>query len=192
MGTPHDVLIALRRIIRATDLYSRHLSKTAGLTAPQLLVLQAIERQGPLSMRDLAEAVSLSQATITTILDRLEARQLVRRVRDQTDRRRTHAHLTEAGLALLAAAPTPLQEEFLRRFAELADWEQSLILSSFQRVASMMNASDLDASPVLDLGAMDRALPATLSPISPSAPAGAGHLNNDDPDAVVQTGSDPS
>src|SRR5690606_33271932 len=101
----------------------------------------------------------LSQATITTILDRLEKRELIQRTRGSTDKRRVYARLTEAGSALLEKAPTPLQEEFIERFSELNDWEQSLILSSLQRVAAMMNAGDIDASPVLDLGAMDRAQP---------------------------------
>lgn len=57
-------------------------------------------------------------------------------------------------------APTPLQEEFMDRFSRLQDWEQSQILSSLQRVAAMMNAGDIDASPVLDLGAIDRIQPA--------------------------------
>ena len=46
------------------------------------------------------------------------------------------------------------------RFSRLQDWEQSKILSSLQRVAAMMNAGDIDASPVLDLGAIDRIQPA--------------------------------
>jgi len=46
------------------------------------------------------------------------------------------------------------------RFSRLQDWEQSQILSSLQRVAAMMNAGDIDASPVLDLGAIDRIQPA--------------------------------
>src|SRR5690606_42124076 len=102
----------------------------------------------------------LSQATITTILDRLEKRELIQRLRGSTDKRRVYARLTGEGLALLEKAPTPLQEEFIARFSELNDWEQSLILSSLQRVAAMMTAGDIDASPVLDLGAMDRAQPA--------------------------------
>ncbi|MBZ2190183.1 MarR family transcriptional regulator [Alcanivorax sp. JB21] len=161
MARHDEVLIALRRIIRATDMYSRRLSKIAGLTAPQLLVMQAIARQGEMTMGDIADEVSLSQATITTILDRLEKRELIQRLRGSTDKRRVYAHLTESGTELLARAPTPLQEEFISRFASLSDWEQSLILSSLQRVAAMMNADDIDASPVLDLGAMDRAQPAT-------------------------------
>ena len=161
MARHDEVLIALRRIIRATDMYSRRLSKVAGLTAPQLLVMQAIAARGEMTMGDIAEEVSLSQATITTILDRLEKRELIQRLRGSTDKRRVYARLTEDGMALLEKAPTPLQEEFIARFSGLSDWEQSLILSSLQRVAAMMNAEDIDASPVLDLGAMDRAQPAT-------------------------------
>ncbi|WP_111655705.1 MarR family winged helix-turn-helix transcriptional regulator [Isoalcanivorax indicus] len=161
MARHDEVLIALRRIIRATDMYSRRLSKVAGLTAPQLLVMQAIAARDEMTMGDIADEVSLSQATITTILDRLEKRELIQRLRGSTDKRRVYARLTDEGKTLLERAPTPLQEEFIARFAGLSDWEQSLILSSLQRVAAMMNADAIDASPVLDLGAMDRAQPAT-------------------------------
>lgn len=156
MATHEDVLIALRRIVRATDRYSRRLSKEAGLTAPQLLIMQAIAKQGELTMGEVAKSVSLSQATVTTILDRLEKRNLVERKRGQEDRRRVYASLTTAGKELLLKAPTPLQVEFVERFNQLENWEQLQILSSLQRIAKMMKAETLDASPVLDLGAMDR------------------------------------
>ncbi len=63
MARHEDVLIALRQIIRATDLYSRKLSKVSGLTSPQLLIMQAIAAHGEMTMGDLANEVSLSQAT---------------------------------------------------------------------------------------------------------------------------------
>ena len=69
-----DMLVALRRIMRAADLYSRQLSKRAGLTTPQLLVLQAIRDLGDVTIGTIARRVNLSQATVTTILDRLEQR----------------------------------------------------------------------------------------------------------------------
>jgi DNA-binding HxlR family transcriptional regulator len=109
-----------------------------------------------MTMGDIAAEVSLSQATVTTILDRLEKRELLMRQRGDKDKRRVYASLTESGAALLVRAPTPLQEEFMEQFEGLHEWEQSLILSSLQRVATMMDAQDLDASPVLDVGAIDR------------------------------------
>jgi len=147
-----QVLINIRQIIRATDLYSRRLSKQVGLTAPQLLILQAIRGLGAVSISKLASEVSLSQATVTTIIDRLEGRCLVARHRSTKDKRVVHATLTEAGEAMVLQAPTPLQEEFSRRFEALADWEKSMIVSALQRVAAMMNAEDIDASPVLHVG----------------------------------------
>lgn len=156
MNRHNEVLIALRRIIRATDLHSRHLNKTSGLTAPQLLILQTLNQQGQMTIGALAQQISLSQATVTTIIDRLEKRGLVHRERDQQDRRRVYLQLDPQAQTLLEQAPTPLQDSFVRQFQELADWEQSMILSSLERVATMMNAQEIDAAPLLDIGAMDR------------------------------------
>ncbi|MBD1388162.1 MarR family transcriptional regulator [Neiella sp. HB171785] len=150
------VLASLRRLIRATDLHSRYLNKTSGLTSPQLLVLQALNSRGPMISREVANEISLSQATMTSILDRLEAKQLIRRQRSEQDRRKVLVSLTEQGTEKVAAAPAPLQENFVQQFKELEDWEQSMILASLQRLAVMMDAESIDAAPVLDVGEIDR------------------------------------
>ncbi|WP_237067052.1 MarR family winged helix-turn-helix transcriptional regulator [Microbulbifer guangxiensis] len=156
MDKIEEVLITLRRLIRATDLHSKQLVKTAGLTAPQLLLLQAIREKGQVTIGALAKEISLSQATVTTILDRLEKRGLVYRERSSEDKRKVHAYLTEKGMDFIRDAPTPLQEHFVRQFRDLRDWEQSMIISSLQRVALMMDAEHIDASPVLDVGDLTR------------------------------------
>ena len=147
-----QVLVALRRVIRATDLHSKRLSKHAGLTGPQLLIMRTIRALGEVTIGTIADKVSLSQATVTTILDRLEHRKLVYRVRSTQDKRKVHAHLTEDGADILARAPQPLQEDFIKKFQSLHEWEQTMIIASLQRVANMMDADDIDASPVLDVG----------------------------------------
>lgn len=151
-----EVLVALRRVIRATDLHSKHLAKTTGLTAPQILLLRTIHTKGEATIGELASAISLSQATVTTILDRLEKRHLVYRTRSLKDKRKVHANLTEKGLTTLEDAPIPLQAQFADKFDHLLEWEQSMIISALQRVAEMMDAQDIDASPVLDIGILDR------------------------------------
>lgn len=156
MNNYEQVLVALRRVIRATDLHSKRLSKTSGLTAPQLLIMQTIRDLGEVTIGTIADKVSLSQATVTTILDRLEHRKLVYRVRSEKDKRKVHAHLTEAGGELLSRAPQALQEEFIRKYQNLQSWEQNMIISSLQRVAEMMDATGIDASPFLDVGPINR------------------------------------
>ncbi|WP_460233523.1 MarR family winged helix-turn-helix transcriptional regulator [Aurantivibrio plasticivorans] len=156
MDRIEEVLIALRRVIRATDLHSKHLAKTTGLTAPQILILQVIREKQEVTIGELASAVSLSQATVTTILDRLEKREFVRRERAQSDKRKVYASLTDEGYEILKTAPMPLQDQFARQFNDLQEWEQAMIISSLQRVAHMMDAQHIDASPVLDVGTLDR------------------------------------
>lgn len=161
MNTPEspyarEVLVALRQIIRATDLHSKQLMKASGLTIPQVLILRAVAELGSVTVRRLSEHISLSQATVTTVIDRLEARNLVIRGRNLQDRRVVNTRLTPLGEQALAEAPPLLQESFMVRFGGLAEWEKTLILSSLQRVAEMMGGAKLDAAPLLDLNAPDR------------------------------------
>ena len=156
MSSTDEVLVSLRRVIRATDLHSKHLAKTTGLTAPQILLLQTIRDKGQVTIGELASEISLSQATVTTILDRLEKRDMVYRERSGEDKRKVHAYLTDKGIETIKAAPTPLQEHFVRQFGDLQNWEQTMIIASLQRVAQMMDAQHIDASPVLDIGTIDR------------------------------------
>ncbi len=156
MNRYDEVLVALRRIIRATDLHSKQLSKVSGLTSPQLLILQTLRHHGELTVGDVARRVSLSQATVTTIIDRLSKRGFVVRERGSADKRKVFVHLTEQAIEALVDAPRPLQDSFVQQFQDLRDWEQSMILTSLERVAHMMDAQHIDASPVLDLGQLDR------------------------------------
>lgn len=149
----HDeLLVALRKVIRAIDLHSKKLEREVGLTGPQLLVMRAITRFNGAMVKEIADDTNLSPATITSILDRLQSRELIIRQRSTEDKRKVGVYLTEIGANALKAAPKMLQEHFIRRFDDLKDWEQSLLVSSMQRLANMMDAEQIDASPLLEIG----------------------------------------
>ena len=154
MEKHQELLIALRKVIRAIDLHSKHLSKTSGLTSPQLLIMLEIDKDSGINSSQVAKNVNLSAATVTNILDRLENKNLITRVRSTQDKRKVSLHLTDNGQALLQNAPQALQEHFIANFSSLAQWEQSQLLSSMERLAEMMNANEIDASPLLELNAM--------------------------------------
>jgi DNA-binding MarR family transcriptional regulator len=151
-----SALIAIRRIVRAAEFAARDLSRTAGLTASQMVVMQFIAREGELGAGAIADAARLSQATVTALLDRLEERGLVARRRSVEDRRRVVVALTEAGRHTLSTTPDVLQNRFAARFDRLQDWEQAAIVSALERVAFLLNADGIDASPILDVGSLDR------------------------------------
>jgi len=151
------VLIAVRKIIRASDVHSNQIRRSAGLTSPQLLLLRAIREYPSESVGKLSERICLSQATVTIILDRLEADGLAMRYRSELDKRKVHARLTDKGLLTLEMAPSPLQAHFVEAFEQLKPFEQTAILSALQRVAEMMEAP-LARPEALPDTALDRAL----------------------------------
>ncbi len=150
-------LVAMRRILRATEMSARHLARETGLTTAQLLVLQAIAGAGSSTPKAIASETEVSQATITALLDKLEAKGFVVRRKSDQDRRQTLVLLTDSGRKALAEAPDPLQDQFVTRFEQLPDWERSMILAALERVASLMDAEALEAAPVLVTGAIDAA-----------------------------------
>lgn len=147
-----QLLISLRRVIRAIDIHSRQLNKLSGLTGPQLMVIQKIDQLDAPLAKQIAQEINLSAATVTTIIDRLENRGMVIRKRSETDKRKVHLSLSDAGKTLLNSAPKPLQEHFIMRYQNLEEWEQSQLLSAVERIATMMDANEIDAAPVLYVG----------------------------------------
>ncbi|MEW8034325.1 MAG: MarR family transcriptional regulator [Candidatus Thiodiazotropha endolucinida] len=162
-----NILIALRRVIRAIDRHSRNLVQSHGLTGPQALLLTEIVRSGSLTGSELAKRVSLSQATVTDVVKRLEGRKLLQRKRDTNDKRRVLLSATEQGEIQVKQSVPLLQEKFQDRLSELKYWEQNQLLSSLQRIAEMMNVEDLDAAPMLTSGAITTSLEAVEEAVTP-------------------------
>lgn len=156
MSTASQVLITLRQIIRAAEMHDKSLSKDIGLTLPQLMAMQTLEDEGALTVGTLAKEMNLTQATVTSLVDRLVAKGLVDRRKSTEDKRRVVVAPTPKGLELIDTAPKTLQDTFTARFELLKEWEQLQLLASLQRTAEMLNAHNIDAAPVFDIGALDR------------------------------------
>ncbi|MEJ2508607.1 MAG: MarR family transcriptional regulator [Gammaproteobacteria bacterium] len=152
-----DVLVALRQIVRAIDLHSKKLVQRHGVTGPQMLVLKKLAEAAPLAVGELARRANLSQATVTDILDRMQRRGLVSRMRSEADKRRVLVTLTAEGTRLLETSPPLLQDSFVAGFQELPRWEQTAMVATVQRIAAMMNAEQLAAPPLLDNARIDAA-----------------------------------
>lgn len=150
-------LKALRRILRATESGSRKLAVTTGLTPSQMLVLREIDAESEVTPGAIARQLEFSQATITAIVDRLVALDLAARSRSDRDKRQILLRSTAEGSRRVAEAPDMLQEIFTGRFGALPPWEQAMILASTERLADLLGAGKMDAAPLLDSGAIDRA-----------------------------------
>jgi DNA-binding MarR family transcriptional regulator len=143
------MLVSLRKINQAISLHSKNLNRRFGLTGPQLVILNEIARQESITVTQLARSISLSQATVTDILNRLGKKGLVVRTRDTIDRRRVLVGITPKCVDILSQAPPALQDTFVDQYTHLAEWEQLMILSALKRIVDLMSAQKIDAAPFL-------------------------------------------
>lgn len=145
----NQTLRALRRIMRALVLDSRDLARQHSLSAPQLLCLRLLKDAGELTAGGLAQRLSLSPATITGLVDRLEARTLIERRRSRNDRRQVVINLSRAGLNIVETTAPPLQERFVKRLAALPEEKRQQIRIALEAVVELLQADTLDAAPLL-------------------------------------------
>ena len=85
----------------------------ADVTPRMLGVLQHLAAAGPLTLSELMTHLGLSKATTTELVNRLEAKDLVARMRDQRDQRRVFIWLTEAGRLRATSLPRVLEDDLL-------------------------------------------------------------------------------
>jgi DNA-binding MarR family transcriptional regulator len=148
----HDlrVLKAIRRIIRAADLFSKRLAGQHGITVPQLLCLSNVVRSDNMSIKDLAMKLYVSPSTVVGIVDRLEARNLVERHRSKPDKRLVKVVATEDGRMLVKRSPSALHEDLVAGFRELSEGEQKNIADVIEQLVSVMEIEQVDAAPMLE------------------------------------------
>ncbi len=91
------------------------------LSLVHLMVLNLLEAEGPQSMGRLAEALDVSVASATGIVDRIERRGLVERERGEVDRRLILASLTPAGAAVFSEMSVQRRERLSQLIRELTD-----------------------------------------------------------------------
>jgi len=139
-----DIVNGLRRIVRAIELYSQEVYKSFGLTGPQLWALKTLSRRGTLATSDLAEALAVQPSTLSVLVDRLERRGFVKRLRPREDRRFVEIALTPAGVTLAAHAPEPAQGRLLHGLRRLSPRELRAVRSSVDRLVAMMEASSVE------------------------------------------------
>jgi DNA-binding MarR family transcriptional regulator len=145
----YRILSALRRVIRAVDIYSRKLNTELGFTTPQLLCLHALAKSESMTLTDLAKTVNLGVSTVNGIIDRLEAKQYLTRKRSSEDRRKVSLEISLTGKEIISKAPSLLQDKLSTSLSQLPESEQMAITESLELVMELMEVEKVDASPNL-------------------------------------------
>jgi len=115
------------KLMRASESVTGRTSRpmlAAGLTISQFGVLEALYHKGPLCQRDLAAKILKSTGNITMVIDNLEKRGLVRRERDNLDRRYLTVYLSDTGAALVAEVFVEVEASIVSEIGVLSENEQ--------------------------------------------------------------------
>lgn len=94
----------LRAVIVATDEYRRAMASAFGVGVHESAVLGELLHEGPLPPSALVKRLGIASASVTALLDRLEAAGYTRRERHPTDRRSVLVTLTPGGRAAIEAS----------------------------------------------------------------------------------------
>jgi DNA-binding MarR family transcriptional regulator len=104
------------------------------ITQMQLAVLVLIEANVGISQVDIAAALGTDRATMMAMVDRLEARDLLRRERSSADRRRQHLYLTPAGAEMLTTALARVGDHEARLTSGFSPEEVATLVQGLRRI----------------------------------------------------------
>lgn len=164
---------SLRRIMRAVDIHSRKLSAEFLVTGPQLLCLQTLHDDGPLTTSALAKLIHLSSSTVVGILDRMEQKGWLVRERSRGDRRVVLVDLTADGEKFLAEAPGLLQDRLAQGLQRLPEREQLEIAQALEKIVKLLEMEKQEVAPLLEAGPISESTPTASSPGSARSGKGA-------------------
>jgi DNA-binding MarR family transcriptional regulator len=140
-----SIVVGLRRIVRALELYSHEVRHDFSLTAPQLWAIKTLAQSGPLTTGELARALLVRPSSTSLLVQRLERRGLLRRVRQRDDRRFVRIELTGRGQTLAAEAPAAAQGRLLHGLEVMDARRVRRIRQAVDDIVAVMEAENVEA-----------------------------------------------
>ncbi len=141
-----SIIFSIRKLIQAGELYSKELSKIHSISAAQLNCLLALFEYGSLPPSQIAKHMLVKSSTVTGVVDRLEQKGLVRRVRNSPDRRIVTVELTQAGNQLAENAPPPIQQKIVDGLKKISETEIDEIVFALTKLTNMLDVQDLEVT----------------------------------------------
>jgi DNA-binding MarR family transcriptional regulator len=139
-----QIIFSIRRLIQASELYTKELNKKYQISAAQLNCILTLFEFGSLPPSKIADHMMVKSSTVTGVVDRLELKGLVERMRNSPDRRVITIQLTEAGKKLAQNAPPPIQQKIIDGLKRTEKAKKDQIVRSLNILTSMLDVQDLE------------------------------------------------
>lgn len=132
------MLVACKRYIQAADLCEERVAARLGLGRSDLRAVNLLET-GPVAQGQLAGQLGLAPASVTALIDRLEAHGLVRRIPHPSDRRVTLIELLPRARQELAGVYRPIGSAVLNAASSLNPAEKNRVATLLQQWAEILD-----------------------------------------------------
>jgi len=138
----------LRRLFQVVNKQSKHVVLENGLTGPQLWAIKVLFDEVDVSMTvsRLASLMFLDASTVVRILNGLEEKSFVQRVRSTYDRRVVYVSLTEKGNSIMNESPNVAHNLLMNGLKTLSDNKLNTIALGLSQLVNILDAQDLYAS----------------------------------------------
>jgi len=137
------LLYELVRAYQAFESYSAAHIRTLGLTASQFDIVATLGNTDGMSFRELGEKTLITKGTLTGVVDRLEAKALVRRVASPSDGRSQMVQLTRAGEAVFAKVFPAHLHHLERAFKNLSQRDIDIAITALQQLKEEFAAASV-------------------------------------------------
>ena len=114
-----EMIAQFRLVLRELKCLGSQRLLRRGVSMSNLHVMSMLERHGAMTMSGIADALDVSMSSATGVVDRMEERGLVERIRDGDDRRVVHVGLTETGRSVLSDLEVFQSDAFARILGQL-------------------------------------------------------------------------
>jgi DNA-binding MarR family transcriptional regulator len=149
--TSDEIIIAIRRILRAVNLESKRCEKEYGLSMPQMLVLSFIAQEPEMRATNKAikDHMQLNASTVTGILKRLTKKGFTASVPNAEDQRGSMIALTQSGYDLIISTSPPLQMKLEQGLQKLSPTDRKKLTHYFEFIVQLLELEEGAAIPLL-------------------------------------------
>lgn len=138
-----EIIDDIRRIFQILAEQSRRVEHETNLTGPQLWVVKLLKETSPMKVSDLARRMYLHPATMVGLLDRLEAKGLLKRTRSEKDRRVVHIDLTDQGHEMEINSPEVVQNLLVKGLEALSERKLQTISGSLGEIVTLLGVQNM-------------------------------------------------
>ncbi|OCA89797.1 MarR family transcriptional regulator [Pradoshia sp. D12] len=128
------VFIVLSRAFRAISDYTNKYIQASGVNPTEFAVLELLYHKGDQPLQHIGDKILLASGSITYVVDKLEKKQLLKRIACPNDRRVTYAQITEKGKKFLEGIFPEHQERIEHLMDGLTVEEKETVIELLKRI----------------------------------------------------------